>query len=146
MATAVDAAVSAARTADAAAFAAAMADLGRADREQLAVLLGAVMRDLLERSQPDGLDSGDVEQALRRCSTSAASWYELLDGEVLILALAGSLGITDLDEAPPPDAAAIVAHGLLLIADQLTTLQQDLQPVLELALHELMRAQTIELP
>lgn len=146
MATAVDAAVSAAQAGDAAAFTEAMADLSRADREQLAVLLGTVMRDLLERSHPDGLDAGDVEQALRSCSTSAASWYELLDSEVLILALAGALGITDLDESPQPGAAAVVAHGLLLIADQLTALQQDLRPVLDLALHELMRAQTIELP
>lgn len=146
MATAVDAAVSAAQAGDAAAFTDAMADLSRTDREQLAVLLGSVMRDLLERSHPDGLDSGAVEQALRSCSMSAAGWYELLDSEVLILALAGALGITDLDESPQPGGTAVVAHGLLLIADQLKIRGWELRPVLDLALRELMRAQTIELP
>ena len=47
MALAVDAAVSAARSADAPAFTDAMAGLGLVDREQLAVLLGSVTRDLL---------------------------------------------------------------------------------------------------
>ena len=57
MALAVDAAVSAAQSGDAAAFTDATANLSRFDREQLAVLLGAITRDLLERSHPDGLDS-----------------------------------------------------------------------------------------
>jgi hypothetical protein len=146
MALAVDAAVSAAQSGAAAAFADAVADLGRVDREQLAVLLGAVTRDLLERSHPDGLDSDDADQVLRSCLGSAASWYEPLDGDSLIRALTGALGVSDPDEAPLPDGTAVVAHGLLLIADQLTILAQELPPVLDWALQELLRAQTIELP
>jgi hypothetical protein len=146
MALAVDAAVSAAQSSDAAAFTDAMADLGRVDREQLAVLLGAVTRDLLERSHPDGLDSDDAEQVLQSCVRSAASWYEPVDGDSLVLALTGALGISDPDESPPPGGTAVLAHGLLLIADQLKILAQGLPPVLDDALHDLMRAQTIELP
>jgi hypothetical protein len=146
MALAVGAAVSAAQSSDAAAFTEAMAELSRVDREQLAVLLGTVTRDLLERSHPDGLDSDDAGQVLQSCIQSAASWYELLDSELLLLALTGALGMSDPDESPQPDGTAVMAHGLLLIADQLQVLHQELRPVLERALHELMRAQTIELP
>jgi hypothetical protein len=145
MALAVDAAVSAARSADAPAFTDAMAGLGLVDREQLAVLLGSVTRDLLERSHPDGLGAADAEQVLGSCARAAASWYEMLDGDVLVVALTGALGISDPDESPP-GGAAVVAHGLLLIADQLRLLGQELPPVLESALAELMRAQTMELP
>lgn len=146
MALAVDAAVSAARAGDAAAFAEALDDLGRMDREQLAVVLGAVTRELLERSHPDGVGSDDAEQVLTSCLRSAASWYEALDGDSLIQALTGTLGIHDPDESAPPAGPAVVAHGLLLIADQLTTMGEDLPPVLDRALRELMRAQTVEFP
>jgi hypothetical protein len=146
MARAVDAAVAAARGSDAAGFIEAITDLNRVDREQLAVLLGAVTRDLLERTHPDGLDSEDAELVLQSCIRSAAAWYEPLDSDSLIRALTGALGIVDPDEAVPVDGPAVVAHGLLLIADQLTTLTQELTPVLDAALRELMRAQTVEMP
>ena len=146
MALSVDAAVSAAQSGQAAQFTDAVAELVRLDREQLAVLLGAVTRDLLERSHPDGLDSEDADQVLRSCLRSAVSWYEPLDGDSLIVALTGALGITDPDESPQPAGTAVLAHGLLLIADQLKILAQALPPVLDDALRELRRAQTIEMP
>jgi hypothetical protein len=149
MALAVDAAVTAAQAGDAQAFADATGDLSRAEPEQLAVLLGAVTRDLLERSHPDGLDSDDVEHVLGSCLKRAAGWYAGLDGDALIMALTGTLGITtepDPDEPPRPPGPAVVAHGLLLIGDQLRVLGRPLAPFLDAALRELMRAQTVELP
>lgn len=146
MALAVGAAVSAAQSADAGAFTEAIADLSRVDREQLVVLLGDMARDLLERSHPDGLDSDDAEQLLQGCIRSAASWYELVDTEPLIRALTGALGIIEYDDAPQLDGTAVVTHGLLLIADLLKVGGSELPEVLDRALHELMRAQTVELP
>jgi hypothetical protein len=146
LALAVDAAVSAARAGDAASFAEAAADLGRADPDQLAVALGTVLRALLERSHPDGLDADDVVHILGSAARLAAGWYPPLDPDALLLALTGTLGVTDPDESPQPDGTAVVMHGILLIADQLRVLAADLRPVLEDALRELMRAQTIELP
>jgi hypothetical protein len=146
MALAIDAAVSAAQSGDAAAFADATAKLSRVGREQLAVLLGAVTRDLLERSHPDGLGAEDAEQVLQSCIRSAARWYRPADSDALAGALTGALGISDPDESPQPDGTAVVTHGLLLIADQLKILDQELPPILDGALHDLMRAQTVELP
>jgi hypothetical protein len=146
MALAVDAAVSAAQSGDAAAFADAIASLSRVDREQLAALLGAITRDLLERSHPNGLDSEDAEHVLQSCIRSAAPWYEAIDSDALVGALTGALGIGNPDETPRPDGTAVVTHGLLLIADQLKILVLGLPPILDGALHELMRAQTVEFP
>jgi hypothetical protein len=146
MALAIDAAVSAAQAADDAAFADAITALARSNAEQVAVVLGAVSRDLIERAYPDGLDADDAEQALEGAVRSAAGWYAGLDGDSFIWALTGTLGIGDLDELPPRERSAVVAHGLLLIADLLTNLEQSLAPVLDAALGELLRAQTIELP
>jgi hypothetical protein len=146
LAVAVDAAVSAAPSADGEAFGAAITDLARVDEEQLAVVLGTVTRDLLERAYPDGLDSDDAEQVLQRVINSAASWYPDLDSDALIWALTGALGIGDLDELTERGGPVVAAHGLLLIGELLSGLAQPLPPVLEDALHELKRAQTIELP
>jgi hypothetical protein len=146
MALAIDAAVSAAQSKDGDAFAAAIVDLARIDREQLTVVLGAVTRDLLEQSHPDGLDSDDAEQVLQSVIRAAAPWYRDVDSDSLIWALTGALGIGDLDELPDRDGVAVLAHGLLLIGDLLTGLAQALPSVLDGALQELMRAQTIEMP
>ncbi len=146
MALAVDAAVSAARSGDSAEFAAATAELSGVDAGQLAIVLGTVLRALLERSHPDGLDADDVLHILHSAARSAAGWYPLLDSDTLLLALTGTLGVTDPDEPPRPDGSAVVMHGILLIADQLRVLAGDISPVLDNALRDLMRAQVNEMP
>jgi len=146
MAETVDAAVTAARAGDPVAFGEATAGLAALDREQLAILLGTVMRELLERSHPDGMDSDDAQHVLSSTARRSVAWYEPLDGAALLEALIGALGVTDPDGAPQPDPDAVLAHGVLLIADQLHVLGQELPPVLKYALGELQRAQTMELP
>jgi len=142
----VDAAVTAARAGDPVAFGEATAALAGLDREQLAVVLGTVTRQLLEHSHPDGLDADDVRHILTSTAKRAAAWYEPLDGAALLEALTGTLGVTDPDGVPHPDPDAVLAHGVLLISDQLHVLGQQLPPVLNYALGELQRAQTMELP
>jgi hypothetical protein len=146
MARAIDAAVSTARAGDADGFGTALAELTRVDRHQLAVLLGAVTRELLERAHPDGLDADDAEQLLDRCARSAGPWYDAVDGESMLRALTGALDITDPDDAPELAGPAVVTMGLLLIAELLTALDTELADVLDGALQELRRAQTVELP
>ena len=84
------------------AFGESMTGLSALDREQLAVLLGTVTRQLLERSHPDGLDSDDAQHVLSSTARRAVAWYEPLDGAALLEALIGALGVTDPDGAPPP--------------------------------------------
>jgi hypothetical protein len=146
MALAVDAAVAAAHAESGEAFAQANDGLRRQDQDQLAVLLGAITRDLLERSHPNGLGSEDAEEVVRSCLVAAAKWYEPLDGNAVIQALTGALGVSDPDESCPVNSLPVLTHGLLLIADLLTVADQSLPAVLNRALRELMRAQTIELP
>ena len=146
MAVAIDVAVSAARDGAADDFTDATAALGRVDREQLATVLGTVTHDLLERSYPDGLDSDGAEEVMQSCFTSASGWYESFDTDSLVGALTGALGIGDPGDAPALDGGAVLAHGVLLIADRLTMLDLTLAPVLDAALRELMRAQTVEMP
>jgi hypothetical protein len=146
MSTAVTATVTAARHCDADAFAEATPALGRLDRSQLTVLLGAVTRDLLENSHPDGVDADDANEILRSCARFADGWYPDFDDEPAVHALIGALGVAEPEDAPRPDELLVVAHGVLLIADQLAAQARDLGPVLDAALAELMRAQTVELP
>ncbi len=146
MAVAVDAAVTAAQAPSRELFDDAISALRRLDQEQVAVLLGAITRDLLERSHPNGLDSDDAEEVVRSCLVAVAPWYEPLDGNAVVLALTGALGVNDPDESTPPDRGPVLTHGLLLIADLLTVAATALAPVLDRALGELRRAQTIELP
>ena len=145
MARAVDAAVAAARAGEVENFTEATARLVRLDRGQLTVLLGAVVRDLLEQAHPDGLDADDAEQVLDSC-LRAAVWYPQLDRDAMIHALTGALGVSEVDESTAAGEPAVLLHGLLLIADQLTTLDRALPPLIEDALRELMRDQTVELP
>src|SRR3954449_3542340 len=150
MARAVDAAVAAAGAGELDPFTEATTHLVRLDRGQLTVVLGAVVRELLEQAHPDGLDSDDAEQVLESCLRSAA-WYPALDRDALIRALTGALGVSEAEEQradaeTAADEPAVLAHGLLLIADQLATLGRTLSPVLDAALRELMREQTVEMP
>ena len=146
MALAIDSAVTAAQAGDGDTFAHAITALARLDAEQLAVVLGAVSRDLLERVYPDGLDADDAEQMLDGVVRSAAGWFSDLDSDSFIWALTGTLGIGDIDELPARERSVVLAHGVILIADLLTVLGQPLAPVLDAALRELQRAQTVELP
>lgn len=144
LARAVDAAVRAASVGDGDAFADAMAGLRRAEPEVVAVLLGTITQDLLERVHPDGLDSDDAEQVLAACEPAAA-WFDGYRSDHVALALVSALGMLDPEQAPSADTAAVTAHGLLLIATLLPAPAQ-LPGLVESALRELHRAQTVEMP
>ena len=151
MALGADAAVGAASTGDAEAFAEALTGLHATDREQLQVLLGTATQDLLERAAPDGLDAEEAERVLRGCLAASAPWYDALDGTALLHAFTAAVGVAepepDADEPaarPAPDA--VLAHGLLLVAHLVATTRTPIDVVLEHALAELRRAQTVELP
>jgi hypothetical protein len=158
--------VDAALAQDAERFTDACGRLAVQDQQRLVLLQAGVIRSLLEELHPDGLSSADAQDVLRRCITSAASWFPQADPGVLVLVLTGALGLAEgtgpapaapPDDGPDPDAepeprrltadpGALSQGAALLIADLLAAAGGSLIGYLDAALAELERAETIELP
>jgi hypothetical protein len=138
------AAVAAARRAEAEPFREAVAALSTADPATVAVLLGWVVRSLLEERHPDGLDGEDLRAVLTGSATAGGGWESGVDAEVLLIVLTGALGLSDPDDQPRVPPAAVAANASLLVAYLLGP--RPLAPYLDGALAELRRAETIEMP
>ncbi|MEH1165818.1 hypothetical protein V6V47_10570 [Micromonospora sp. CPCC 205539] len=133
-------AVEAAKAQDSEAYAVATARLATADRSGL--VLGAVVRLLLEETHPDGLDGDDVRQVLEQCVRAAAPWRPEVDPHVVLVLLAGALGVYDPGEDDsPPDPVAIAAHGPLLVADLLAASARPVEGYLSAAFAEIERTE-----
>lgn len=114
----VSAAVGAAGTADAEELRSAAADLEALDAAHVSVVLGAVTRMLLEEQHPDGVDGDDLRAVLDGCSRWALGWLPETDPEVLLVIVAGALGVhpEEADGIARPKPAAIALHAPLLVA------------------------------
>jgi hypothetical protein len=146
IAAAVTESVQAASAGDAEAFDQATERLATLDREQVRVLLGTVVRSLLEESHPDGIDGDDLQDVLRAVITSTESWFAADPGN-LVVVLAGSLTAADPDALQkPPDAADLLRHAAVVIAALLRTAPRPLGPVLTDAFADLRRAETLDYP
>lgn len=133
-------AVAAARGRETEAYEPAVDRLTGVDRAGL--VLGGVVRLLLEETHPDGLDGDDVRQVLKRCVQGAASWWPGIDPHVLLVLLASSLGVYDPGEDDaPPDPAAIARHAPLLVADLLAVTGRPLEGYLSAAFAEVARTE-----
>src|SRR5688500_16099292 len=94
IATAAEAAVEAARERDKEAFDDAVEQLAALDVVQVGLVLGAVVRTLLEDLHPDGLDGDDVRAALEHAVRASAEWQDV-DPQVMVVLLVGALGVQD---------------------------------------------------
>ncbi len=137
IAAATDAAVMAAREHDAEALASAVSEMAGLDQAQAGLILGTTVRLLLELSHPDGLDGDDIRAVLEQ-SVRSAAWQPEVDPHVVLLLLAGALGVHD-DEEPAVPPEALARHSTLLVAHLLGT--RPLTEVLTAALEEIQRAQ-----
>jgi hypothetical protein len=137
IAAATDAAVTAARAHDPEALTAAVDELTTLDQTQVGLVLGTTVRTLLELTHPDGLDGDDIRTVLEQTVRAAAPWQPEVDPHVLLVLLAGALGVHDDEEPPKPDALA--RHSALLLAHLLGARSPG--EVLTLALGEIERAQ-----
>ena len=138
IAAAADAAVTAAKARDREALDEAVAELAALDPPQTGLILGTAVRLLLEDTHPDGLDGDDVRSVLERSVRSAAAWQPEVDPHVVLVLLAGALGVLGEGEPPPkPDALAL--HAALLLADLLQ--RRSMRDYLTVALLEIERAQ-----
>lgn len=133
-------AVAAAQQRDPTAYEAAVQRLTGADRSGL--VLGAAVRLLLEETHPDGLDGDDVRQVLEACVRSAAGWLPEVDPHVVLVLLAGALGVYDPgDDDNPPGPMAVARHAPLLVADLLSTAGRPLDGYLATAFAEIERTE-----
>lgn len=119
IAAAADAAVAAAQRQDPAALAEAVGDLAALDQAQTGLILGTTVRLLLEDNHADGLTGEDVRTVLEHCVRAAAGWQPDVDPHVVLLLLAGALGVHDDSDEAPPKPEALARHAALLLADQL---------------------------
>jgi hypothetical protein len=140
IAAATDAAVAAARARDREALADAVAELAALDPAQSGLILGTTVRLLLEDTHTDGLDGDDVRTVLEHCVRSAAQWQPDVDPHVVLLLLAGALGVLDEDGEPAPKPEVLALHAALLLADLLPQ-QRPMSDYLTAALGEIERAQ-----
>jgi hypothetical protein len=140
IAAAASAAVAAAQDRDVDAFADAAAGLGALDPTQTGLVLGTVVRVLMEASHPDGLDGDDVRAVLERCVRSATAWQPEVDPHVVLVLLASALGVHDPDgETPAPTPDVLARHAALLIAELVGA--RPLARYVTLAFGEIERAQ-----
>jgi hypothetical protein len=139
LATAATAAVAAAQQHDEDGLEAAVSDLAALDPAQTGLVLGGTVRLLLEDTHPAGIDGDAVREVLQRCVRSAAGWQPQVDPHVLLLLLAGALGVAGDDGAPPPKPDVAARHAALLLADLLGP--RPAPPFLAAALAEIERTE-----
>ena len=140
-------AVAAALAADRDAFLRATDRLSGLDPEQVGLVLGAVLRSLLEDLHPDGLSSDDAQDVIVRCARSAAGWFPEVDVNALVLVLSGALGLHPQEDEPVPVTPLDVArHAPLMVADLLTAGGCTFPPYLHAALAGIATAEANDLP
>jgi hypothetical protein len=136
-------AVGAARQQDREALAAAVAPLAAAEGSGL--VLGAVVRRLLEEAHPDGLAGDDIRRVIEDCARAAAVWEPATDPHLLLVLLAGALGVDDQDErAPRPAPDALARHAALLVAHLLGATPHPLPGYLTAAFAEIERTELLD--
>ncbi|WP_410822246.1 hypothetical protein [Micromonospora sp. 050-3] len=115
---------------------------GLAADERSGLVLGAVVRLLLEESHPDGLAGDDIRKVLTHCVQESTRWRTDVDPHVVLVLLAGALGVYDPDgDESPPDATALARHAPLLVADLLTATNVPLDDYLAAAFAEIERTE-----
>ncbi|MEU7825358.1 hypothetical protein [Catellatospora sp. NPDC049133] len=140
-------AVDAARARDAEALNEAADRLAAADSEHVGLVLGSVVRALLEDLHPDGLAGEDIQDVLEQCVRDTLSWTADLDVDTLVTVLTGALGVHQQEDgAPRPDPRRLAWHAPVLLAYLLTVSGRRLEQYLAAAFAEIMRAETVEMP
>jgi hypothetical protein len=105
-----------------------------------------VLTALVEAHHADGLTGDDAREILEHTARTVLPWYPELDVNLLLVVLAGALGVLDPDADPYPASPADLArHATLLIAALLSP-DDELQVLVSAAIGEIERAQTIEMP
>lgn len=157
IATAVTAAVRAAQAQDAEALTESGDRAARQDPEAVRLVLGSVVRALVEQAHPDGIGADDLGDLLQKCLRTAAPWWPV-QPETLVAVLAGALGVhpdtdavgpgidVDDQERPPRPTPTDVTCAAALLAAELLPTGGVVTPFVDAAFAEIARAETVELP
>lgn len=114
-------AVTAAQTADVPAFDEAVDRLAGCEPEQVRVVLGVLVRALLEDLHPDGVSGDDLLDLIKSCARTSYGWYPGVDLDVLVVVLTGALGVHEPELEPRKFTPLDVArHAPLFIAELLS--------------------------
>jgi hypothetical protein len=119
IAQATTAAVEAARASDAPAFEEATTELAACEPEQVRLVLGVVVRELLEHLHPDGLSGDDLQELIRSCVRRVFAWYPAIDVDALVVVITGALGMQEDEEKRHPPLV-VARHAPLFIAELLS--------------------------
>jgi len=140
----VSVAVRAAASTDAGELRSAAAEVEALDAGHVSTVLGAVIRMLLEEQHPDGVDGDDLRAVLDGCTHWAHGWLPPTDPEVLLVIVAGALGVhpEEADGISRPGPASIATHAPLLVAYLLGPRKVD--PYLSAAYAEIARAEIMD--
>ncbi len=139
IAAATTAAVGAARRRERDALDDAVDELAGLDPANSGLILGTALRLLLEQTHPDGLDGDAVRAVLEHSVRAALDWQPDVDPHVVLLLLAGALGVSPEEETESPKPGILARHAALLLADLAG--ERPIEPVLTAALAEIERAQ-----
>lgn len=115
IAAAATAAVTAVEAGDTGALDEATAALSTIDPATTGLVLGTIVRLLLEDGHPDGLTADDVRAVL---SSAVRSWPDA-DPQVILWLLAGALGVLEEDGGPAPKPGELARHTAVLLTDLL---------------------------
>lgn len=109
------------------------------------LVLGAVVRLLLEEAHPDGLGGDDIRRVIEYCVRAAAVWEPAVDPHLLLVLLASALGVHDQDEqAPRPAPDSLARHTALLVAHLLSSTPRPLAGYLTAAFAEIERTELLD--
>jgi len=147
IATATDAALTAARSEEDEAFGDALADLGGLPYEMVTAVHAGMVRELFEELHPDGLTGEDVQAVLTRAVRRGLRWRPSLQPDVVVAVITGTLGVQDVDapgpRIPPED---YLTAGLLLLTELLSARKAAPDPYVRRAVAEIERSETMEMP
>ncbi|MFC4586050.1 hypothetical protein [Sphaerisporangium corydalis] len=146
VAEAADEAVAAALSRDPEAYRLAAARLAGLGSEHVGLVLGTVVRSLLEDAHPDGLTVDDVQAVVGRCARAAFAWFPDVDADVLVMLVAGALGVHQAEPDFQLDGKDVTRQAPLLIADLLAASGQRFDRRLSAAFADLARSQSAEMP
>ncbi|GAB4068881.1 hypothetical protein GCM10028777_29180 [Angustibacter speluncae] len=120
------------------------ARLDRVEPEHVRLVLGHIVRGLVERTHPDGVDADDLSDLLQDV-VRASAWYPELDATALVVVLTGAFGVHPDEPVPAAPAAREVALAAAVLVAHLLR-GRDPGPLLDAALAEVARAETMEMP